>query len=701
MFLNPIYQREIKVSVRDPKIILLVLAFLGILGMAIVFLWPSTGVYSQATASSMQVFAIFLMSNLALIILLVPALTSPSITSERENNSYSLLFTSLLTPGQILRGKLMSSITMILLVIVVSMPVSALCALSGGIGMALLIRAFSVILMAALTYGVMGLAVSAVCRSTFTALIVTYVMVAFFAGCTWLPYYLFRVEALIVPRLVIRCLSPFDALWSILYSGRYALTQETILFQNPNAFYYIHILGNGIILSICLAIFCKYVVSAPKPATIYRGIAGVVGFLLLLLLAGVGYFAKVVFGDPKAMTRAMGTDVLNPYLIMILGGLISLVMVMIIVKLLKKSSVAKTSDDDDNPQRTRSNPQTLKKRGMKLVTAMVGFVGGGFILWRVIQRVTRSPVPQAAGTTKTTWPLHYEIGGIIALGILLLILRWFLGSLLGAGGKHRPIGRFRNPVFVAEMRSKIFAKPVFLVYGLVTCISISMILLIITCLNFAEWLTPDKVRLTAIVFQVGVVAILAPSISSGSITDELTSRTFKMLRMTPIPATRVVLGKLKASFVYVSVFLVSSLPVLLSLVYLDYSSEMTISSFWRVGAWFAILVVTTVLFITAGFFASAFSKSTSVATAISYCFAAFICIVTLAALIPDALPAKIQTILLTINPVVAALRLMSDDLFGQLPDDVWIHNLGALGGTALFFIIASSIRTYRIFTRRS
>jgi len=42
-------------------------------------------------------------------------------------------------------------------------------ALSGGISVDLLIKAFSVILMTALTYGILSLAVSALCRSTFTA----------------------------------------------------------------------------------------------------------------------------------------------------------------------------------------------------------------------------------------------------------------------------------------------------------------------------------------------------------------------------------------------------------------------------------------------------------------------------------------------------------------------------------------------------
>ncbi len=654
--INPIYQRELRTTVRDPKIVMLVMAFLGILGTVLVFLWPSTGVYSQATDSSKQVFSIFLMSNLALIILLVPALTSPAITSERENNSYTLLFTSLLTPGQILRGKLTSSITMILLVVVVSMPVSALCSLAGGIGMALLAKAFTVILMSALTYGILGLAISALCKSTFTALILTYISVAFFAGCTWLPYYLVQIKSFALPGLIIRCISPFDAMYSLLYPQRYAISQTSVFTQHPYAFYYIFLGTNLVLLLICLFIFCKYVVSAPKAGIFLNGLAFTLMPVLGVLAYGQYRFWQSTRGvDQAARSMGGGISFLDPKLILALGGLIDLLLVMTIVKLFKKARVAvATAQETEEKQQRQQQERSQRSFGKILSTVL------GFILWR-----------------------------------------WIFTGIVG-GSKRRIMGRFRNPIFVAEMRSKIFAKPTFLLYGLLACMGTSMLLLILTCLQFGQRLEPDRVRLTAIVFQVGIIAILAPAVSSGSITNEITGRTFIMLRMTPISALKVVLGKLKASFLYVSVFLVSSLPVLFSLAYLDYNSDMvSIQAFWRVGAWLAILVVVTILFITAGFCSSAFAKSTSTATAISYVFAALVSVVTLSALIPDAMPERVQQVLLTINPVVAALRVTSDEMFGQLPDDVWIHNLAILGGTALFFVIASSLRTYRIFSRRS
>jgi hypothetical protein len=117
----------------------------------------------------------------------------------------------------ILRGKLFSAIALVLLVVLVSLPVSALCALSGGISTDLLFRSVTVIAVSALTYGMLSLAVSALCRTTFSALIISYALVAVCAGATWLPYQLLPVQVLRPASLVIRCLSPFDAIWSLLY----------------------------------------------------------------------------------------------------------------------------------------------------------------------------------------------------------------------------------------------------------------------------------------------------------------------------------------------------------------------------------------------------------------------------------------------------------------------------------------------------
>ena len=681
MINNPILQRELKTSFRDPKTIFLLVTFLTILSAVLMFLWPKSGIFPQASDSSMQIFAIFLMSNLSLIILLVPALTSPSITTERENNSYSLLFTSLLSAGEILRGKLFSALAMVLLVVFVSMPISAMCSLSGGIGVALLVKAFLVILVSAVTYGIVGLAISAVCRTTFSALMITYGLVAILAGTTWLPYQLLgRIEQLKVVWLLLRTLSPFDAIYYLLYPTRYDLTQISNLSLNP---YLCFLIGNGIVLLIFLLIFCKYVVTSPKPGLFYKWLGYI--FVVIFLIIGsitaafsISYFSSK--SGHKTYTVGKGENTKE-------------------VKLLRfKQSSKKSAFQNWFPSYLTPN----------LVLTLLGLLtfSSLMIAYNLIKKgkeiglhVDQFDDTISTVKRKLSWPFY----------------------LIDPLKRKKSIGRFRNPVFIAEMRSKIFARPRFIIYGLFSCIGMSMSLLILASFSFATTIDQDVIRWVAIVFQIGIIAIVAPAIASGAITDEISSRTFLSLRMTPISAIKIVIGKLKASFVYVSIFLISSLPVLFALVYLDYSNEaltealkesgsdiafidkakiLTVA-FWRGGVWILILLLSTLTFISAGFCASAFSKSTSTATAISYCFAAFVCIVTLAGLIPDAFTVQTKEFLLQLNPIISALRVTSDELFPDLSENVWINNVKILCGTTLFFLIISSARVYYIFTKRT
>ena len=623
---NPIFEREVKAAARDPKVIGLIIAFLAMLSSILIFLWPSSGVFSLASDKSMEIFTIFLMSNLALIILLVPALTSPSLTTERENNSFDLIKTSLLTPGEMLRGKLMSSLALIVVVILVSMPIGALCSLSGGIGPSLLLRAYAVIAMAAITYGILGLALSALCRRTFTALMTSYLAVALLAGGTWLPYSLLG-RVLQYPKvwLFIRSFSPFDAMYSLLFPARHEATQLSQLTESPYAVFNIHMVGMAILLVVLLVVFTKFLLAPPRPERVYGWLANTMIIIMIPVILVEAHTIFTIYSNPAILNNFA-----NPTLILILCVFVDLLMLLFFLKIVKLKRMA----------------------GSKYVEQFTGF--------------------RKSAKRKLTWPFY----------------------LIDPLKRKKPI-RFMNPVFVAEMRGKIFGKPQFVIWSLVGCVIVCLTLLILVCIQYADELSPDTVRWVAILYQMGIVAILAPAITSGSITDEISSRTMLMLRMTPITAVRVVIGKLQAAFVYVSIFLISSLPVLYSLADLEVEAN-----YWRIGAWCAVLVLTTVTFITAGLCASAFSQKTSHATGISYCFAALICIVTLATELPGVFSFNVRLFWLTLNPVVAALRITSDELFQDMPDDLWLHNLAFLGGISLLFIILASGRLYYILTRR-
>jgi ABC-type transport system involved in multi-copper enzyme maturation permease subunit len=555
---NPIFLREFRANTRCRKTLALTLVLILSLAGTLVLLWPRTGIFAETNTN--EIFTVFLNLNLALIILLVPGFVSTTITQERENRSFDMLFTTLLSPSEILVGKLLASLAIAFLVVITSVPIPAVCALSGGISVPLLVKAYSVVLLATLVYGLFGLAMSALCQRSFTALALTYVGILLMAGATWLPSVLLsQVVGFQDVWHIIRSLSPFEVLFALNHQERYELAVAGL---NAQSVYHLHVVGMGILGAIYLGVFCLFVLRPPRRR--------------------------------KTASADVYTD-------------------------------------------------------------------------------TRTAVRR-----KLMFPFY----------------------LIDPLKRKRPIARWRNPIFVAEIRSRIFGKPKVIARALSACIIVSLLLLVLTAVNFATALEPDDVRIVAIIFQVGVVAFFAPAVCAGSITDERTSGTLTMLRMTNVSVPTVVIGKLKAGMLYTLIFLASSVPVLFALSFLEANA-----SYWRVGACMGILVVTTALFVTAGLCASTVTPSTGAATAVSYGFAALVCIGTLSVLLfGSRVSPELQSVVLAFNPVVAALQISSDDMFQGLPKifglPIWVNALASLSALTALLVAVTAVRVHVIFNHR-
>ncbi|NLF16815.1 MAG: hypothetical protein GX595_06105 [Lentisphaerae bacterium] len=555
---NPIFLREFRSYTRCRKTLALTLMVVFSLAAVLHLLWPRTGVFSEINSN--EIFTVFLNLNLALIILIIPAFVSTTITQERENGSFDLLFTSLLTPGEIMVGKLFSSLAITFLVVIATMPITAVCALSGGISIALLVKAYSVVLFATLGYGLFGLCLSAVCFRSFTALVLTYVGMLLFAGATWLPAVLLGdLVGLQGLWRMVRALSPFEALFALNHPERYGL-QVTGL--SAALVYRFYLVGMAILSLVCFSLFCLYVLRPRRPR--------------------------------RPPREGLVTD----------------------------------------------SRQALRRR--------------------------------------LSFPFY----------------------LVDPLRRKRPIAGWRNPIYVAEMRSRIFGKPKVILRALSTIIVLSMLLLLLVAVQFASTFEPGLVRIVAIIFQVGVVAFFAPAVCSGSITDERVSGTLTLLRLTPLRARTVVAGKLKAGLVYVMIFLVSSVPVLLTLSYLE--SE---AAYWRLGAWFAILVLTAAALVSVGLCASTLTPTTGAATAVSYVFAAVICLGTLSVLLfGSRIGPSVEAAVLSLNPIAGALQVTSDGLFDDLPkifnQPLWVNTLLFLAALTVLLNVVTALRVKRIFSQR-
>ena len=522
-------------------------------------LWPRTGVVSAFDSN--EIFSVFLGVTLGIIILLVPAFTSTAITAEKENLSFNILFTTLLSPFEILVGKLSASLVMIFAVVILAMPIVAICGLSGGIGVGLLIQAYGVLFLATFTYGLLGLALSAFCHRSFTSVVVTYVCIAVLAGATWLPSVLLnRLDRLRVVWKILRSLSPFEALFALTHPSRFEI-----------------VVGDGAFATTTLHLFT----------------------LGMLLLSAV-FFAVFCF------------FILRPL----------------------------------RPRRSKTQQQYSDMR-----TSLKRRLGFPFYLIDPLKR-------------------------------------------------KKPIPGYRNPVFVAELRSRIFGRPNFILRTLACCIMVSIGILILACFNYATQLGPDHVRFIAIIFQFSIIILMAPIVSSGSITDERVGNTITSLRMTRLSTLTIVFGKLKAAFVYVLIFLISSLPVLFSLVYLE-----TEPSYTRIGWWVGALVLSALVFTIAGLFASTMMKSTAAATAASYGFAFVLSVGTMSVkMFGERIPQDVQAAILTFNPLVAAIQITSDDWFADLPrlfgHPLWVNHMVVFGALAVALLFGSALRVRSIFRQR-
>ena len=108
IFQNPILKREFNGAARSSRTLLLSALAIFALSFIIYVLWPRSGVFSDANSN--ELFTVFLGAELTFMLLLTAGFTASSITVERERGTFAMLQTSLLTPGEIMLGKLFGTL---------------------------------------------------------------------------------------------------------------------------------------------------------------------------------------------------------------------------------------------------------------------------------------------------------------------------------------------------------------------------------------------------------------------------------------------------------------------------------------------------------------------------------------------------------------------------------------------------------------
>jgi ABC-type transport system involved in multi-copper enzyme maturation permease subunit len=178
---NPIVAKEYRSRMRtwrSPLAMTVYVLLLGGLGWAIfsAMAYSSRNSYNggQAANYGQGLFLYLVLFQMVLLAFITPALTAGAISSERERQTIDLLFVTKLPAFSILWGKLLASMSFVLLLLLLSVPIFSLVFLFGGIELDQVAAAFLVTAVSALTLGLIGIACSTAFRRTLPATVTAY-----------------------------------------------------------------------------------------------------------------------------------------------------------------------------------------------------------------------------------------------------------------------------------------------------------------------------------------------------------------------------------------------------------------------------------------------------------------------------------------------------------------------------------------------
>lgn len=180
---SPILNRELLTFLRMKRAFLGMLAFLAILAVAVGICWWASaygGYVNQRDVLSRTLFHTVTIGQLLIFSAYSLILTSTKINSERDTKTLELLLSAPLSRLHIVLAKYVSALTVMLLLVIASAPFLSLCFLLGGVSWDEVLSVYYIILLAVLTYGMVGMACSTVFRKNYVALMVGFLVAIFF-----------------------------------------------------------------------------------------------------------------------------------------------------------------------------------------------------------------------------------------------------------------------------------------------------------------------------------------------------------------------------------------------------------------------------------------------------------------------------------------------------------------------------------------
>ena len=199
MRLNPVLRNESKLSVRTARFSLMLLIYIAVLsvGTLIFYNGYSSEVYASGInpQNAVSLYIIMAVIQAILLMFIVPSLTATSICSEREKQTLDILLSTRLKPLQIILGKLSASSLKVIMLIICTIPLYAICGLVGGIKLSNILVLIGSFIINTIFVGSIGVFISTYSKTSKAATALCYALVLFiFVGTVVIAYIILLIN---------------------------------------------------------------------------------------------------------------------------------------------------------------------------------------------------------------------------------------------------------------------------------------------------------------------------------------------------------------------------------------------------------------------------------------------------------------------------------------------------------------------------
>jgi hypothetical protein len=175
---NPLLLRELRQSLRVPRLPWAIAAAVAILGFGMISFSSREGLFGRPAQLGASIFAVFVNVLLLYVGMVGPATAATAIASEREGRTLEPLLLTGLSPLEIARGKFLAAYGMLTLQVVAMLPLAAVPLLFGGVGTSELVVATVWVLVFAAVAVAFGLMVASRAQTMRGALAVSIILPA-------------------------------------------------------------------------------------------------------------------------------------------------------------------------------------------------------------------------------------------------------------------------------------------------------------------------------------------------------------------------------------------------------------------------------------------------------------------------------------------------------------------------------------------